>query len=236
MGKTAFSLNIGEHVAIDQGLPVAVFSMEMGGTQLALRMLCSVARLNQQRVRVGKVADDEWPRMISAVNKMREAPLFIDESPALNSHELRARARRLARQYGKLGLIVVDYLQLMSSASQGENRATEISEISRGLKALAKELECPVIALSQLNRSVEQRTDRRPVMADLRESGAIEQDADVILAIYRDEVYNQDSPDKGTAEILILKQRNGPIGTVRTTFLGEYTKFENYAGPQYDRD
>lgn len=236
MGKTAFSLNIGEHVAIDQGLPVAVFSMEMGGAQLALRMLCSVARLNQQRVRVGKVADDEWPRMISAVNKMREAPLFIDESPALNSHELRARARRLARQYGKLGLIVVDYLQLMSSASAGENRATEISEISRGLKALAKELECPVIALSQLNRSVEQRTDRRPVMADLRESGAIEQDADVILAIYRDEVYNQDSQDKGTAEILILKQRNGPIGTVRTTFIGEYTKFENYAGPQYDRD
>jgi replicative DNA helicase len=234
MGKTAFSLNIGEHVAIDQGLPVAVFSMEMGGTQLALRMLCSVARLNQQRVRVGKVADDEWPRMISAVNKMREAPLFIDETPALNSHELRARSRRLARQYGKLGLIVVDYLQLMSSASQGENRATEISEISRGLKALAKELECPVIALSQLNRSVEQRTDRRPVMADLRESGAIEQDADVILAIYRDEVYNQDSQDKGTAEILILKQRNGPIGTVRTTFIGEYTKFENYAGPAYN--
>lgn len=233
MGKTAFSLNIGEHVAIEQGLPVAVFSMEMGGAQLALRMLCSVARLSQQRVRVGKVADDEWPRLIGAVNKMRDAPLFIDETPALNSHELRARSRRLARQYGKLGLIVVDYLQLMSSASAGENRATEISEISRGLKALAKELECPVIALSQLNRSVEQRTDRRPVMADLRESGAIEQDADVILAIYRDEVYNPDSQDKGTAEILILKQRNGPIGSVRTTFLGEYTKFENYAGPAY---
>ena len=233
MGKTAFSLNIGEHVAIEQGLPVAVFSMEMGGAQLALRMLCSVARLSQQRVRVGKVADDEWPRLIGAVNKMRDAPLFIDETPALNSHEMRARSRRLARQYGKLGLIVVDYLQLMSSASAGENRATEISEISRGLKALAKELECPVIALSQLNRSVEQRTDRRPVMADLRESGAIEQDADVILAIYRDEVYNPDSQDKGTAEILILKQRNGPIGSVRTTFLGEYTKFENYAGPAY---
>lgn len=230
MGKTAFSLNIGEHVAIEQGLPVAVFSMEMGGTQLAMRMLCSVARLNQQRVRVGKVADEEWPQLIAAVQKMNEAPLFIDETPALNAMDLRARARRLSRQYGQLGLIIVDYLQLMSSSKEGENRATEISEISRGLKALAKELSCPVVALSQLNRAVEQRTDKRPVMADLRESGAIEQDADVIMFIYRDEVYNKESPDKGTAEIIIGKQRNGPIGTVRLTFLGEYTKFENFAG------
>jgi len=230
MGKTAFSLNIGEYVAIEQGLPVAVFSMEMGGSQLAMRMLCSVARLNQQRVRVGKINDEEWPQLVAAVQKMNEAPLFIDETPALNSMELRARARRLSRQYGKLGLVIVDYLQLMSSSREGENRATEISEISRGLKALAKELNCPVIALSQLNRAVEQRTDKRPVMADLRESGAIEQDADVIMFIYRDEVYNSDSQDKGTAEIIIGKQRNGPIGTVRLTFLGEYTKFENFAG------
>ena len=238
MGKTAFSLNIGEYVAIEQGLPVAVFSMEMGGSQLAMRMLCSVARLNQQRVRVGKINDDEWPQLVAAVQKMNEAPLFIDETPALNSMELRARARRLSRQYGKLGLVIVDYLQLMSSSREGENRATEISEISRGLKALAKELNCPVIALSQLNRAVEQRTDKRPVMADLRESGAIEQDADVIMFIYRDEVYNSDSQDKGTAEIIIGKQRNGPIGTVRLTFLGEYTKFENFAGGSafFDRE
>ncbi|WP_028311291.1 replicative DNA helicase [Derxia gummosa] len=230
MGKTAFSLNIGEHVAIEQGLPVAVFSMEMGGVQLALRMLCSVGRLNQQRVRVGRVEDEEWPRLMAAVHKMREAPLFIDETPALNPLEVRARARRLARQYGKMGLIIVDYLQLMSSArGDGENRATEISEISRGLKALAKELDCPLIALSQLNRSLEQRPNKRPVMSDLRESGAIEQDADVILAIYRDEVYNKDTPDKGTAEVIILKQRNGPIGDVRLAFLGEYTKFDNFA-------
>ncbi|WP_085315915.1 replicative DNA helicase [Derxia lacustris] len=230
MGKTAFSLNIGEHVAIEQGLPVAVFSMEMGGVQLALRMLCSVGRLNQQRVRVGRVEDEEWPRLMAAVHKMREAPLFIDETPALNPLEVRARARRLARQYGKMGLIIVDYLQLMSSArGDGENRATEISEISRGLKALAKELDCPLIALSQLNRSLEQRPNKRPIMSDLRESGAIEQDADVILAIYRDEVYNKDTPDKGTAEVIILKQRNGPIGDVRLAFLGEYTKFDNFA-------
>ncbi|HEU4622650.1 MAG TPA: replicative DNA helicase [Burkholderiaceae bacterium] len=234
MGKTAFSLNIGEYVAIEQGLPVAVFSMEMGGTQLALRMLCSVGRLDQQRVRIGRIGDDDWPRLMAAVHKMREAPLFIDETPALNPLELRARARRLARQYGKLGLIIVDYLQLMSSArGDGENRATEISEISRSLKALAKELGCPLIALSQLNRSLEQRPNKRPVMSDLRESGAIEQDADVVLGIYRDEVYNPDSPDKGKAEILILKQRNGPLGTVVTTFLGEYTRFENYAAQPY---
>ncbi len=227
--NTAFSLNIGEHVAVDQGLPVAVFSMEMGATQLALRMVCSVGRLDQQRLRTGRLVDDDWPRLTNAIQKMQDAQLFIDETPALNALELRARARRLSRQCGQLGLIIIDYLQLMSSASAGENRATEISEISRSLKALAKELNCPVIALSQLNRSLEQRPNKRPVMSDLRESGAIEQDADVILFIYRDEVYNPDSPDKGTAEIIIGKQRNGPIGTVRLTFVGQYTKFENYS-------
>jgi len=229
MGKTSLALNIGEHVAMEQQLPVAVFSMEMGATQLAMRMLCSAGRLDQQRVRTGRLVDDDWPRLTSAISKMQDAPLHIDESPALNSLDLRARARRLARQCGKLGLIIVDYLQLMSASSSGENRATEISEISRSLKALAKELDCPVIALSQLNRSLEQRPNKRPVMSDLRESGAIEQDADVIIFIYRDEVYNKDSPDKGTAEIIIGKQRNGPIGTVRLTFMGAYTKFENHA-------
>ncbi len=226
--NTAFSLNIGEHVAVDQGLPVAVFSMEMGATQLALRMVCSVGRLDQQRLRTGRLVDDDWPRLTNSIQKMQDAQLFIDETPALNSLELRARARRLSRQCGQLGLIIIDYLQLMSATSSGENRATEISEISRSLKALAKELNCPVIALSQLNRSLEQRPNKRPVMSDLRESGAIEQDADVILFIYRDEVYNPDSPDKGSAEIIIGKQRNGPIGSIRLTFVGQYTKFENY--------
>ena len=379
--NTSLALNIAEHVAVDQGLPVAVFSMEMGATQLAMRMVCSVGRLDQQRLRTGRLVDDDWPRLTSAIQKMQDAQLFIDETPALNALELRARARRLSRQCGKLGLIVVDYLQLMSSTSTGENRATEISEISRALKALAKELDCPVIALSQLNRSLEQRPNKRPVMSDLREcvtgdtlvtladgrrtpiadlvgtepevlamdatqkivaarsdcvwpvgrraivrlslasgrvlrataehriftgngwrplsqvglddrvamarrtladyaerlddeslrtwaqsdlfwdrvvaiepdgeeevfdltvpgpaswladgivshnSGAIEQDADVIVFIYRDEVYNPDSTDKGVAEIIIGKQRNGPIGTVRLTFVGQYTKFENF--------
>lgn len=232
MGKTAFSLNIGEYVAVEQGLPVAVFSMEMAATQLAMRMLGSVGRLDQHRLRTGRLADDDWPRLTHAIQKMNEAQLYIDETPALNPIELRARSRRLARTCGKLGLIVVDYLQLMSVSHSGENRATEISEISRSLKGLAKELNCPVIALSQLNRSLEQRPNKRPVMSDLRESGAIEQDADIILFIYRDEVYNPDSTDKGTAEIIIGKQRNGPIGNVRLTFLGKYTKFENYAGTQ----
>jgi replicative DNA helicase len=230
MGKTAFSVNIGENVAIDSGLPVAIFSMEMGGTQLAMRMLGSVGRLDQHRLRTGRLNDEDWPRLTHAIQKMNEAQIFIDETPALSSIELRARSRRLARQCGKLGLIIVDYLQLMSANSPGENRATEISEISRNLKGLAKELNCPVIALSQLNRSLEQRPNKRPVMSDLRESGAIEQDADLILFIYRDEVYNPDTPDKGTAEIIIGKQRNGPIGSVRTTFLGQFTRFENYTG------
>jgi replicative DNA helicase len=231
MGKTAFSINIAENVALDTGLPVAVFSMEMGGTQLVMRMIGSVGKLDQHRLRTGKLGEDDWQRLTYALGKLNEAPVFIDETPGLNVLELRARARRLMRQCGKLGLIVIDYLQLMSGSSTGENRATEISEISRALKGLAKELHVPVIALSQLNRGLEQRPNKRPVMSDLRESGAIEQDADVILFIYRDEVYNPDTQDKGTAEIIISKQRNGPIGTVRLAFLGEYTRFETLAQP-----
>lgn len=232
MGKTAFSVNIGEHVAIESGLPVAIFSMEMSGTQLAMRMIGSVGRLDQHKLRTGQLAEDDWPRLTYAIQKMNDAQIYIDETPALSSDALRSGARRLARQCGKLGLIIVDYLQLMSPNSAGENRSTEIGEMSRGLKALAKELACPVIALSQLNRSVEQRPNKRPQMSDLRESGSIEQDADLILFIYRDEVYNPDSPDKGTAEIIIAKQRNGPIGEVRLTFSGQYTKFDNYSGSQ----
>jgi len=229
MGKTALALNIGQHVAIDMGMPVAVFSMEMGAEQLAMRLLGSVGRIDAQRLRTGRLTDDDWPKLSEAIERMHAAPLHIDETPALSSLDLRARARRLAREYGKLGLIVVDYLQLMSANSSGENRATEISEISRSLKGLAKELKVPVIALSQLNRTVEQRQDKRPVMSDLRESGAIEQDADVILFIYRDEVYNPESPDKGIAEIIIGKQRNGPIGRIQLRFGGEHTRFDNLA-------
>jgi replicative DNA helicase len=231
MGKTSLAINMAEHVALEAGLPVGVFSMEMGASQLVMRMLGSVGKLDQHKVRTGKLADEDWRRLTDAVGRLNEAPIHIDETAALNALELRARARRLHRQYGKLGLIVIDYIQLMSASSQGENRATEISEISRSLKALAKELNVPVIALSQLNRSLEQRPNKRPVMSDLRESGAIEQDADVILFIYRDEVYNQDSPDKGKAEVIIGKQRNGPIGTVTLVFQGEYTRFANFADP-----
>jgi len=231
MGKTALALNIAEHVAVNDRLPVAVFSMEMSATQLAMRMLGSIGRLDQMKLRTGKLTDEDWGRLTDAVGKVHDAPIHIDETPALNCLELRARARRMHRQYGRLGLVVVDYLQLMSSNSYGENRATEISEISRSLKALAKDLKVPVVALSQLNRSLEARNDKRPVMSDLRESGAIEQDADLILFIYRDEVYNRESADKGKAEIIIGKQRNGPIGKVDLTFIGEYTRFENYANP-----
>ena len=230
MGKTALALNMAEHVAVENKLPVAVFSMEMSGSQLAMRMLGSIGRLDQLKLRTGRLSDDDWNRLTNAVGKLHDAPILVDESGALNALELRARARRLHRQYGALGLIVVDYLQLMQASSEGENRATEISEISRSLKSLAKELKVPVVALSQLSRAVEQRTGpKRPIMSDLRESGAIEQDADLILAIYREEVYTPDTPEKGVAEIIILKQRNGPIGTVKLTFLGEYTRFESYA-------
>ncbi|EHR71735.1 replicative DNA helicase [Burkholderiales bacterium JOSHI_001] len=232
MGKTAFALNIAENVAVAEGLPVLVFSMEMGASQLALRMVGSLGRIDQSGLRTGRLRDDEWGRLTEAVDKLGKASIFIDETPALNPSELRARARRMARQMGTLGLIVIDYLQLMSgsSKSDGENRATEISEISRGLKALAKELQCPVIALSQLNRSVETRTDKRPMMSDLRESGAIEQDADVIMFIYRDEYYTKEAcKEPGIAEIIIGKQRNGPVGTVKLTFLKPLTKFDNLA-------
>lgn len=227
MGKTAFALNIAENVAVDSGLPVAVFSMEMGGSQLAMRMLTSIGRLDSQRVRTGRLNDDEWSRLSFALGKLHEAPIYIDESGGLNPVDLRARARRLYRQCGQLGLIVIDYIQLMVSAKQNENRATEVSEISRSLKSLAKELKVPIIALSQLSRKVEERTDKRPMMSDLRESGAIEQDADVIMMLYRDEYYKPDTPDKGTAECIIGKQRNGPTGTVKLAFLGEYTRFDN---------
>ncbi len=231
MGKTALALNIGEHVAIEKKLPVVIFSMEMSSTQLAQRMIGSVGRLSSQNLRVGRLHNDDWDKLTHALGRLSDAPMLIDETPALSSIEVRSRARRLKRQYKELGLVIVDYLQLMRSTAQGENRATEISEISRSLKALAKELHVPVIALSQLNRSLEQRPNKRPVMSDLRESGAIEQDADVILFIYRDEVYNTDSQDKGTAEIIIGKQRNGPTGMVRLAFLGEYTRFESFAPP-----
>jgi replicative DNA helicase len=231
MGKTAFAINIAEHVALEGRKPVAIFSMEMGGVQLAMRMIGSVGKLNQHDLRTGRLQEDDWSRLTHALGRLNEADIFIDETAALNSLELRSRARRLHRQSNGLGLIIIDYLQLMSSPSSkaSENRATEISEISRSLKALAKELQVPVMALSQLNRSLEQRPNKRPMMSDLRESGAIEQDADLILFIYRDEVYNPDSPDKGKAEIIIGKQRNGPIGKVELTFRGEFTRFDNFA-------
>jgi replicative DNA helicase len=229
--NTALALNIGENVALNTGMPVAVFSMEMGASQLAMRLIGSVGRLDQHKLRTGRLQSDDWDKLSAALGRLNEAPILIDETPALNAIEVRSRARRLMKQYGKLGLVIVDYLQLMQATSQGENRATEISEISRSMKSLAKELSVPVVALSQLNRSLEQRPNKRPVMSDLRESGAIEQDADVIVFIYRDEVYNPETQDKGVAEIIIGKQRNGPIGTVRLTFLGEYTRFESFAAP-----
>jgi len=232
MGKTALAINIAEHVALNEGLPVAVFSMEMGASQLAIRIVGSIGRIDQQRLRTGKLNQEEWPRLTEAIEKLRNVSLHIDETPSLTPMELRANARRLARTCGKLGLIVVDYLQLMSgntSSNSGDNRATEIGEISRGLKMLAKELQCPVIALSQLNRSVETRTDKRPTMSDLRESGAIEQDADVIMFIYRDDYYNKDSKEPGVAEIIIGKHRNGPTGTVKLAFLKPLTRFESLA-------
>ncbi len=236
MGKTTIAMNMAENIAIKGDKPVAVFSMEMPGDSLAMRMMSSLGRIDQNKVRTGKLEDDEWPRLTSAINLLAETKLFIDDTPALTPTEVRARSRRLAREHGQLGLIVLDYLQLMQSPSSGENRVQQISDISRGLKALAKELNVPVVALSQLNRNLEQRPNKRPVMSDLRESGAIEQDADLIVFVYRDEVYNEDSPDKGIAEIIIGKQRNGPLGTVRLTFLGKYTRFENFAGDPYDSE
>lgn len=235
MGKTTFAMNMAEYAAVSGEKSVAVFSMEMPGDQLAMRMMSSLGRIDQHNLRTGRLQDHDWPRLTSSVSMLQKAKIFIDDTAALSPTELRARCRRLKREHG-LDLIVIDYLQLMQISGSSENRATEISEISRALKALAKELNVPVIALSQLNRSVEQRPDKRPVMSDLRESGGIEQDADVILFIYRDEVYNAESPDKGTAEILIRKQRNGPIGSLRLSFLGQFTRFENLAYDDYGLD
>lgn len=229
MGKTTLAMNIAENVAIKSRLPVLIFSMEMPGESIVMRLLSSLCRIDQLRIRTGKLADEDWPRISSTVSMLSDAPLYIDDSPGLSPAEMRARARRLTKEHGQLGLIVVDYLQLMQVAGHSENRTAEISEISRSLKGLAKELKVPVIALSQLNRGLEQRADKRPVMSDLRESGAIEQDADLIVFIYRDEVYNENSADKGTAEIIIAKQRNGPIGKVRLTFMGQFTCFENFS-------
>ena len=233
MGKTALAINIAENVALKEGLPVAVFSMEMGAQQLTIRVAGSVGRIDQTRLRSGKLNTEEWSRFAEVSERLGNAPLHIDDTPALTSSQLRASARRLARQSGGLGLIVVDYLQLMVAGGDGrrgvENRAYELAEITRGLKALAKELKCPVIALSQLSREVEKRTDKRPMMSDLRESGAIEQDADVIMFIYRDDYYNKESKEPGVAELLIAKQRSGPTGKIKLSFLSSITKFAPFA-------
>ncbi len=234
MGKTSFAMNLVEHAVLNQEKPILVFSMEMPADQLIVRMLSSIGRIDQTRIRNGKLEQEDWPKLSAAVSKMKDVPLFIDDTPALSPTEIRSRARRVAREHGGLGMIMIDYMQLMRVAGFTEGRTAEISEISRNLKAIAKEFDCPMVALSQLNRSLEQRPNKRPVNSDLRESGAIEQDADVIMFIYRDEVYNEDSPDKGVAEIIIGKQRNGPIGTARLAFIGQFTRFENLARNSYD--
>lgn len=232
MGKTSFAMNLSEYASLKNNAVTAIFSMEMSGTQLSTRLISSMGRINQQKIRTGKLTDEDWPRLTNAVALLSKANIFIDDTPALTPTDIRARARRLKREKG-LDLIVIDYMQLMQLSNNSENRATELSEISRSLKALARELDVPVVALSQLNRSLENRTDKRPIMSDLRESGAIEQDADLIAFIYRDEVYNEDSADKGKAEIIIAKQRNGPIFKTTLTFLGECTRFENYTPEIY---
>ena len=232
MGKTSFAMNLAEYASLKNDAVTAIFSMEMSGTQLSTRLISSMGRINQQKIRTGKLTDDDWPRLTNAVALLSKANIFIDDTAALTPIDIRARARRLKREKG-LDLIVIDYMQLMQLSNNSENRATELSAISRSLKALARELDVPVVALSQLNRSLENRTDKRPIMSDLRESGAIEQDADVIAFIYRDEVYNEDSPDKGKAEIIVAKQRNGPIFKTTLTFLGECTRFENYTPEIY---
>ena len=239
MGKTSFAMNIAEHIAIEEGLPVAVFSMEMGAEQLGLRVLGSVGRINQNHLRTGKLTDQDWEHLTVAIEKTRDTQLFIDETPALSALELRSRARRLHRTCGGLGLIMIDYIQLMSSPNAMENRQSQISEISRGLKSLARELDCPVIALSQLSRAVENRPDKRPMMSDIRESGAIEQDADIIMFVYREEYYLQKDGEsanqqkleeaRGKADIIIGKHRNGPTGVVKLAFHGEFTRFDNLA-------
>ena len=234
MGKTSFAMNLVENAALASDRPIMVFSMEMSAEQLVIRMLSSLGRIDQSRVRTGKLEQDDWPKLSSATEKLKDTQIFIDDTPALTPTELRSRVRRLVREQGDLGMIMVDYLQLMRVAGSSEGRTAEISEISRSLKALAKEFKVPVVALSQLNRALEQRPNKRPVNSDLRESGAIEQDADVIMFIYRDEVYNEDSPDQGVAEIIIGKQRNGPIGTCRLSFQGQFTRFENLARSDYE--
>lgn len=234
MGKTVLGVNIAEYAVLTHKKPVLIFSMEMPGDAIVMRMLSSLGRINQHNLRTGKIDDDEWPRVTSGISMLAEVPLFIDDTPALSPAEVRARARRVVREHGALSLIVLDYMQLMQIPGYGENRTMEVSEISRSLKALAKELNVPVVALSQLNRGLEARHDKRPVMSDLRESGSIEQDADVIMFIYRDEVYFDTSPDKGTAEIIIAKQRNGPIGKVRLAFSGQYVRFDNLARGHYN--
>ena len=235
VGKTSFSMNVAETAAVTGGWAVVVFSMERPGGQLAIRLISSLGRIDQHHIRTGELTDEDWPRITSSISMLSETKLFIDDTPAMSPSEVRARARRIKREHG-LGLIVIDYLQLMQIPGSKEGRTAEISEISRSLKALAKELNCPVVALSQLNRSLEQRTDKRPMNSDLRESGAIEQDADVIMFIYRDEYYNEDSPDKGLAEIILGKQRNGPIGKIKLSFQGQYTKFNDLSHVDYDRE
>ena len=234
MGKTSLAMNMVEHAILNSEAPSLVFSLEMPADQLVMRMLSSLARIDQSRMRIGDLEENDWDRFNAAVAQLRDKPLHIDDTAALTPNEIRARARRVARQHRGLGLIVVDYMQLMRGSGQPENRTTEISEISRSLKALAKEMRCPVIAAAQLNRALETRTNKRPIMADLRESGAIEQDADVILFIYRDEVYNEETEDIGIAEIIIGKQRNGPIGTVKLSYLNQLTRFEDLAPDRYD--
>jgi replicative DNA helicase len=229
MGKTALALGIAAHAAMEAQVPVLYFSLEMSHAELTQRLLCSEARVDSSRVRNGKLVESDWPKISHAIGRLGEAPLYIDDNPNLTVMEVRAKARRLKSRLGQLGVVIVDYLQLMSGRSHAENRQVEVSEISRGLKILARELECPVIALSQLSRGLEMRSDKRPMLADLRESGSLEQDADVVMFLYRDEVYNPESPDRGTAEIIVSKHRNGPTGVTQLAFLDHYTRFANMA-------
>ncbi|WP_438952673.1 replicative DNA helicase [Porticoccus sp.] len=236
MGKTSFAMNMAEHAVLHQEKPVLVFSMEMPASQLIMRMMSSLGKIDQTKLRAGNLSEDDWPRLSSAASRLKDRPLFIDDTPGITPMELRNRVRQVTREHGQPGMVLVDYLQLMSGSVATENRTNEISQISRELKNIAREFNCPVIALSQLSRNLESRPNKRPINSDLRESGAIEQDADVIVFIYRDEVYNEESPDKGVAEIIIGKQRNGPIGTCKLTFLGKYTRFENLARDYFSQD
>ena len=225
-----------EHAVLHQEKPVLVFSMEMPASQLIMRMMSSLGKIDQTKLRAGNLSEDDWPRLSSAASRLKDRPLFIDDTPGITPMELRNRIRQVTREHGQPGMVLVDYLQLMSGSVATENRTNEISQISRELKNIAREFNCPVIALSQLSRNLENRPNKRPINSDLRESGAIEQDADVVVFIYRDEVYNEESPDKGVAEIIIGKQRNGPIGTCKLTFLGKYTRFENLARDYFAQD